>query len=206
MTNDGEIRLHLETLGVRLRRLRNDRGHSLVDVANGTGLSTSFLSLVENGRSDISTGRLYRVAHFLGVGLADLLDMEAPPGPHVVRTEERRAVDMQTEGLVMYPLADDRSTLSMGPLFMTLEPGCGVDDLPAIAGTEHFGFVIAGTMTLTLHSGTVIVLEAGDSLYLTSDDQPRRNVNDGDTTVEAIWVFSPPAIGPGRGGSAGLRG
>ena len=42
----------------------------------GPTCSTSFLSLVENGRSDISTGRLFRVARFLGVGLGELLDVE----------------------------------------------------------------------------------------------------------------------------------
>lgn len=205
MTNDGEIRLHLETLGSRLRRLRNDRGHSLVDVAHGTGLSTSFLSLVENGRSDISTGRLYRVAHFLGVGLADLLDMDAPAGPHVVRRHERVAVDMSSEGLRMHPLADDRAQRAMGPVHVTLQPGCSVEDLPAIPGTEHFGFVISGRMTMTLHSGTVVTLDAGDAMYLTADDPPLRNANEGDVPMEAIWVFSPPAIGPTRGTAPGAR-
>lgn len=205
MANDGEIKLHLETLGARLRRLRNDRGHSLVDVATGTGLSTSFLSLVENGRSDISTGRLYRVAHFLGVGLADLLEMETPGGPHIVRRRERIAVDASHEGLLMHPLADDRASLAMAPLHVRLEPGASVDDLPAIPGTEHFGFVISGTMTMTLHSGAVVTLEAGDSMYLTPEDQPLRNANGGDTAVEAIWVFSPPVTGPGRGASQGPR-
>jgi len=198
MTNDGEMKLHLETLGGRLRRLRNDRGHSLVEVASGTGLSTSFLSLVENGRSDISTGRLYRVAHFLGVGLADLLDMDAPSGPHVTRREERVAVAIPAEGLRLHPLADDRASLTMGPLHITLEPGCSVDDLPAIAGTEHFGFVVSGSMTITLHSGKTVPLGEGDAVYLTPDDQPVRSANTGDTRAEAIWVSSPPVIGPAR--------
>jgi transcriptional regulator with XRE-family HTH domain len=64
--DDGDMKLRLRTLGETLRAIRVERGFSLGEVAEGTDLSTSFLSLVENGRSDISTGRLFRVARFPG--------------------------------------------------------------------------------------------------------------------------------------------
>lgn len=194
MSNDGEIRLHLEVLGATLRRLRTDRGHSLVDVANGTGLSTSFLSLVENGRSDISTGRLYRVAHFLGVGLADLLDMKPPRGPHIVRASERRPVEFPSDSVSVFPLSDDRGSLAMGPTYSVLEPGGGAPDLPLIDGIEHFAIVITGSLEMELASGRTFTLDAGDSVYLTSDDQPRHSRNVGEGRAELIWVFSPPVL------------
>ncbi len=194
MSNDGEIKLHLEVLGATLRRLRTDRGHSLVDVANGTGLSTSFLSLVENGRSDISTGRLYRVAHFLGVGLADLLDMEPPRGPHVVRASERRPVEFPGDSVTVFPLSDDRGSLAMGPTYTVLEPGGGAPDLPIIEGTEHVAFVIAGSLEVGLASGRTFTLDAGDSVYLTAEDQPRHTRNVGAGRAELLWVFSPPVL------------
>lgn len=204
MSNDGEIKLHLEVLGATLRRLRTDRGHSLVDVANGTGLSTSFLSLVENGRSDISTGRLYRVAHFLGVGLADLLDMEPPRGPHIVRASERRPVAFPGDSVSVFPLSDDRGSLAMGPTYTVMELGGGAPDLPLIEGTEHFAIVISGSLEMELASGKTFTLDAGDSVYLTSEDQPRHSRNVGEGPLELVWVFSPPvltgAAGPGEQG------
>lgn len=56
-------------LGTKLRALRTDRGLSIAEVADATGISASFLSLVENGRSDIAIGRLMRLIDFYGVGL-----------------------------------------------------------------------------------------------------------------------------------------
>ena len=44
-------------LGARLRQLRRSRGVSLADVAEGTGISSSFLSMVEKGKSDITISR-----------------------------------------------------------------------------------------------------------------------------------------------------
>ena len=59
-------------LGTKLRALRSDRGNSIAEVSDATGISASFLSLVENGRSDIAIGRLMRLIDFYGVGLATL--------------------------------------------------------------------------------------------------------------------------------------
>jgi transcriptional regulator with XRE-family HTH domain len=51
-------------VGAQLRALRGARRLSLGDVAKGTGISASFLSLVENGRSDITIGRLTRLVDY----------------------------------------------------------------------------------------------------------------------------------------------
>jgi DNA-binding Xre family transcriptional regulator len=55
---------HRQSLALTLRRLRAERGLSQSDLARVTGISSSFLSLVEQGRSDITIGRLLRLAEF----------------------------------------------------------------------------------------------------------------------------------------------
>ncbi len=60
-------------LGTRLRQLRKSRGVSLAEVAEGTGISASFLSMVEKGKSDITVSRLMRLVHWFGVSIADLV-------------------------------------------------------------------------------------------------------------------------------------
>ena len=54
-------------LGENLRALRLGAGRSLTEVAEVTQLSPSFLSMVEDGNSDIALGRLLRVTQFYGV-------------------------------------------------------------------------------------------------------------------------------------------
>lgn len=193
--NDGDIELRLRTLGERLRALRVERGASLGDVSAGTGLSTSFLSLVENGRSDISTGRLFRVARFLGVALGDLLEMDAEPELRVVRADERRSPDgVSAAGLSMFPVLDDHEDVTMAPIVCEYEPGAHVHDVPATEGVEHFVFVVGGGIEISIAAAEPLVLAAGDCAYIRSDGVSAvRNVADRRSVI--VWVSSPPAFG-----------
>ena len=70
----GEVpRAATPRVGEVIRRLRRQRGFSLRDLAERSGLSQSFLGAVERGQSDISVGRLSQVASALGHDVASLL-------------------------------------------------------------------------------------------------------------------------------------
>ena len=58
-------------LGRRLRELRTSRKLSLAEVAEATSMSPSFLSVVENGQSDITVSRLMRLVQWYGVSVSD---------------------------------------------------------------------------------------------------------------------------------------
>ena len=64
------------SLGTTLRTIRTARGFSLAQVAAATGISRSLLSLIETGRSDITVGRLTRLAALYEIRLADLVPRE----------------------------------------------------------------------------------------------------------------------------------
>ena len=61
-------------LGTRLRALRTERGLSLSQLESATRISSSFLSLVESGKSDITISRLLRLADYYDVELGDLVE------------------------------------------------------------------------------------------------------------------------------------
>jgi transcriptional regulator with XRE-family HTH domain len=60
-------------VGHILKRMRMQRSLSIRDVADGSGLSASFLSAVERGESDVSIGRLARIAEFFDHDLGSML-------------------------------------------------------------------------------------------------------------------------------------
>src|SRR3954451_14814234 len=60
-------------LGRELRAHRQERGLSLKQVAEATGISVSFLSLVESGGSDITFRRLRRLLRLYGKTPSDVL-------------------------------------------------------------------------------------------------------------------------------------
>ena len=60
-------------VGAILKRMRLQRKLSIRDVAEGSGLSASFLSTVERGESDVAIGRLARIAEFFDHDLGSML-------------------------------------------------------------------------------------------------------------------------------------
>jgi quercetin dioxygenase-like cupin family protein len=59
---------------------------------------------------------------------------------------------------------------------------------------EQLGYVTSGTLTFELE-GAQIEISAGDA-YSLAGDEPHAAVNEGDTVVEGIDIFSPPRTDP----------
>lgn len=186
---NGGTELHLRALGETLRALRVERGLSLGEVAEGTGLSSSFLSLVENGRSDISTGRLFRIAHFLGVGIGGLLDTRAPREPRIVRAGEGRPVEAG-EGLRAFPVLGDDDDAAMRPALLEVESGARV--AVGAEGGEHALLVIRGEVVLTGARDAEIALGPGDSAYLWGPAGEIRNPGPAPAALQIVSA-TPPA-------------
>lgn len=60
-------------IGDGLRRLRTERGWSLYRLANETGLSESYLGLLESGQRDPKLSTLLKLARGLRIGSVELL-------------------------------------------------------------------------------------------------------------------------------------
>jgi hypothetical protein len=88
-----------DSLGSTLRSVRTARGLSLAQVAKETGISRSLLSLIETGRSDITVGRLTRLARLYELRIVDLVPEPRHPDPIVVRADDRQVVHYTAEGI-----------------------------------------------------------------------------------------------------------
>jgi transcriptional regulator with XRE-family HTH domain len=60
-------------LGLRLRQRRTQTGRTLADVAGASDVSVSYLAAIEAGRNVPSLSVLSRIAHSVGLSLAELL-------------------------------------------------------------------------------------------------------------------------------------
>ena len=60
-------------IGQRIRELRKQRGSTLKDIADKTGLSLTYISDVERDRTQPSLKTLHRIAEGLGVTTTDLM-------------------------------------------------------------------------------------------------------------------------------------
>ena len=177
-------------LGAELRRIRLERGHALTEVANATGISTSFLSVVEKGRSDITLGRLMRLLSFYGVRIGSLLPDAVPRDRIVTRPSERTPVS-SPEGVEVFLLAPDTNRKMM-PVLGTHQPRSRIGELPRHPG-EVFVFVLEGTLLFEREAHDPFVLHEGDSGYYTGDSTPVIT-NIGEREARVVAVVTPPTL------------
>lgn len=174
-------------LGERLRFIRQSRRRSLGEVANATGISPSFLSLVETGRSDITISRLMRLVQYYGTSVVDLLG-QSPTNPMIVRRDEQRHLASRGEGIEICLLAPETAR-SMLPLLVSYEGGGKMVEADRGEG-EGFMHVLEGSIWLLMEGEEPIVLSAGDSAYFLPH-QLRRYENRGKKTARLFVCLVP---------------
>lgn len=163
---DGDDLANLK-LGPTLRALRKEQGYTLEEVARGTKLSVSFLSMLENNKSDISISRLQRIANFYGVSVSDLFEPDRSDVQRVVRFDQAMRVAVAGEGIHMVRLAEDPQR-TMDPFYTVMEPKAHYRE-PASHPGEEFRHVLEGSIRVRLGDDEVYDLAPGDTIYHPSD-------------------------------------
>lgn len=178
-----------DDFGRELRRIRTKRGYSLAEVADQTGVSPSFLSLVETGKSDISIGRLRRLTEFYGIALSDLFphagsrEVEAiRPRDHLPLPSEEGGADLAVVGSGVWH--------SFVPLLVVYPPGARMDESnePTQFEGEAFVYVLEGTVGVEVDTKEAVVLSEGDAAYVRSFGR-RSYWNAGKKTARLLAVL-----------------
>ncbi len=105
-------------LGARLKVVRLATGMSLREVARRLGVSPSFVSQLENGKSQPSVATLYSMAQLLGVSIDELFAVEAPARDAVAEpdsVEPAPAVRVAGGGAVLPSRSDLASPVDAVP-------------------------------------------------------------------------------------------
>jgi len=173
----------MPNVGAILKRMRAQRGFTVREVAEASDLSPSFLSAVERGASDISLGRLSRLAAFFEHDIGSLLGYSARLGqPKFVDKMDRVRIDRGNG--VMYELLR-LSGIALELQRMVFEPRSGFRDELVHEGVDIV-LVIDGTVTLTV-DGIDYPMVAGDcATHAASFRHKIRNDTTRRATVVAI--------------------
>lgn len=149
-------------LGRRLRAIRTRLDLPLAQVAEATGMSGSFVSLVEIGKSDITITRLMRLVDFYGVSITEVLEPETSDNV-VVRSDARPHMWSANEGIEVHLLAPD-TTREMTPVLVIYQPGGELAE-PTRLPRDEWVLVVEGSIWIQLEDMEPIHLEEGDSAY-----------------------------------------
>lgn len=177
-------------LGERLRAIRLLRRRTLKEVASAAGVSESFLSQLERGRSSASVASLQRLAGALGIEVSDLFAADGLPRPSVLRREARQPVVWGHLG--RKALLTPKPFHALEVVVAEFDAGGSTGDEPYTHGdSEELLLVVEGRVHVQL--GTEIYdLRAGDSVHYRSST-PHRVSNPGGEPAELLFVISPPS-------------
>jgi transcriptional regulator with XRE-family HTH domain len=179
-------------IGREVRSLRKARGLTLSDIAEASGLSIGYLSLLERDRATPSINALHAISRALGVTVSWFFEAGAVPDAErnlVVRRTRRRRLDFSA-GIVDELLSPSLAG-ALELLASRFPPGASSGEEPYTHAGEEAGVVIRGRLELWV-DGKSFLLEAGDSFGFPSS-LPHRYRNPGTEEAEVIWAITPPS-------------
>ncbi len=152
-----------ENLGKRVKKLRNDRGWSLEELASTSGVSRSMLSEIEREKANPTLTVTFRIARAFGLTLQELIESaEASASKiQVIRADDRAQVyrsDKQCEIRTLSPLNLEKDVEFYE---VRLRPGGALRSQPHFEGTREF---------LTVEEGSVRIESDQDADELTKGD------------------------------------
>ncbi|NTU81833.1 MAG: helix-turn-helix domain-containing protein [Chloroflexales bacterium] len=171
------------SLGQKIGRLRQERGLTLQEVSEGSGLTPSFLSRLERDKVNISVANLRKLAQFFSVQMTHFFEGE----------------DSQQVGQVVTPVDRVRLSLDDAPVqvFSLLPPNSDVEArlIEARPGSGQQGFSSRGSQMVLVLEGLLrynlgeeeYELRRGDTLFY-HEDVAHSWVNMGDSTATVLTI------------------
>ncbi|KUO50068.1 MAG: hypothetical protein APF76_06280 [Desulfitibacter sp. BRH_c19] len=137
------------TIGAKIKKLRNIKSKTLKELAEKTGLSTSFLSRLENDKAEATLNDLRKLADELDVSVISLLPDEFEEDIRLVRRKERHTILQPSSNENCEPCVLEfllwGSKINLEPTLMTIPPGSDSGGVAIHAG-EEFLFVLEGEL------------------------------------------------------------
>lgn len=176
----------IRLIGERLRRAREDRGLTILETANHTGLTKGFISQVELGKASASIASLAAICDALNLPMASLFEL---PALHLVKADIRestRFLGREVSDTVLTPPGQ----AGLQVIETVIQPGGGSDPKPyRLPFEQEFVTVLAGALHITIE-GRTIELSEGDSLTFRASI-PHIWWNPSAThTARVLWVLT----------------
>ncbi|MET9971198.1 XRE family transcriptional regulator [Streptomyces sp. NPDC006356] len=153
-------------LGARLAELRAERGWSLGELADRSGISRSTLSRAERAEISPTASLLNRLCHVYGRTMSQLLsEVEAEPAL-LVRAAGQPVWEDRSSGFVRRSVSPPHTGLRAELVEGRLGPGADIAyDRPPVPGLEQHIWVLEGALDVTVQE-TEHHLETGDCLRM----------------------------------------
>ena len=178
-----------EQIGDRIRKLREEKGLTLIDLSRLTGFDAAMLAEIESNAISPQLGTIIKLSKALDSALQRLLSGEGHKLYAVTRKDERRVVSRSSAArsaraaYTYMSLAPEVKGRHMEALMVELEQ-ISSEDTSVHAG-EEFIFVLDGVVAL--HIGEEhFELQPGDSAYYLSTTKHLLSAKGGKAKILAV--------------------
>jgi transcriptional regulator with XRE-family HTH domain len=183
---EGDSRSPVDSIGERVRALRQSRGLGLRELARRVEITASMLSQIERGNANPSVGTLFRLAEALETSTDSFFDMgEGPALPNPVVRRGSRAQISLSGGITWERLTptDEHDFEFMETIY---PPGASSSTEMLRHSGRDYGVVLQGMLDVTV-GFTTHRLGPGDSIAFDASI-PHKLSNPGPEPARTIWV------------------
>lgn len=176
-------------IGERVRKIRNQRGLTLQDVASYTGFSKALISQIENNVVTPPINTLSKIAKVLNVKMTYFFEEEIDTNDyHIVKKDARRLIFREgvKHGYIYEELANVHGFENLEIYMVTIKHIDGDKKLFNHEGYEYL-YLAKGGLNLYLND-EIIEMEEGDSIAFNSRIPHSLECTQGDAKVIGILL------------------
>jgi transcriptional regulator with XRE-family HTH domain len=181
-------------IGEKLRETRRERGLTLAQVSEKSGVALATLSRIENDRMTGTVESHIKICEALGINLPELYSGLSPTSknPVVTTAAERTEVFVHQKKSTSEMLTPKVLDKKMMPVMLRIKPDGATHKEETSKGVEKFVYILEGKVQATI-GGETYNLNKGDTLYFDSS-LLHYFKNTGGAEAEIICVISPPTL------------
>lgn len=183
-----------KNLGQRIRQLRKEKGLTLVEIANRTGVAQATLSRIETGTMMGTVESHEKISEALGVGLSELytgVDRRYEEIAHLHK-EDSRKVTHHNKSFHVELLTTENFKKKITPLLVTLQGNGQTPIENNERGVEKFVFVLEGEAKVRVDQKE-FMLKPDETLYFDAS-LPHQFINDKAKSARLLITVSPSKI------------
>jgi transcriptional regulator with XRE-family HTH domain len=181
-----QIELTVSEIGAKVARARSERGWSLAQLAQRSGLSAAAVHKIEKSGMTPTIASLMKIAAALGKSVAHFVDEPETPDVLVVRGDARARVYTSKQGLDLRNLSGRYGSFAMAGAEAVVEPHADSGPTPMRHPGEELVIVLEGRMEFTV-GGEPHELGPGDSIHFCTV-RPHSWRNPSSEPARAIWL------------------
>lgn len=183
--------------GEKIREIRKAKNITINQISKETGLTASFISQFERGKTEASVASIQKIAKALGVSVSSLFnnksEIEPTDGdyPVIIRKERRKKLTYPDhKNIIDYLLTGHGGHLEL--IYSEIEPGGESGEQYSHNSEEECILVLKGELEVTIQDKKYVLLKGDTITFCSRDPHGWRNI--GKEKLEILFIVTPPSF------------